>query len=83
MRGLAPKLFRLPKISHSLAESVLANFGFGTLGMGLVILSFIRDVNGWGRMDVNFLFCSGNIQTKQRYFLSIWICFYCNVGRFL
>ena len=48
MRGLAPKLFRLPKISHLLAESVLANFGFGTLGRGPVILSFIRDVYGWG-----------------------------------
>ena len=58
MRGLAPKLFRLPKISHSLAESVLANFGFGLLGRGPVILSFIRDVYGWGpAVDLQADYC--------------------------
>ena len=58
MRGLAPKLFRLPKNSHSLAESVLANFGVGLLGRGPVILSFIRDVYGWGSaVDLQADYC--------------------------
>ena len=45
---ISSQAFCLPKFSHLFAKSVLANFGLGALGRGQIILSFIRDVYGWG-----------------------------------